>query len=80
MVFNKIDLYNKLTYDELLDDEGRREIEEQLHKNIRNQFGTDSVFISARTKENLDELRQKLTRMIKTQYNLRYPHQARMWS
>ena len=80
MVFNKIDLYKKLNYDELLDEEGRREIEEQLHKNIRNQFGADSVFISARTKENLDELRQKLTRMIKTQYHLRYPHQVRTWS
>ncbi len=80
MVFNKMDRYRKLNYDELLDEEGRREIEEQLHQNIRNQFGTDSVFISAQTKENLDELRQKLTRMIKTQYNLRYPHQVRTWS
>ncbi len=79
MVFNKMDRYKKLTYDELLDEEGRREIEEKLHQNIRNQFGDNSVFISALTKENLNQLRLKMTRMIKEQYHLRYPHQAKAW-
>ncbi len=80
MVFNKIDLYRKLNYDDLLDEEGRREIEDRLHQNIRNQFGESSVFISAHTKENLSELRERLMRLIRKQYHLRYPHQLRRWS
>ncbi len=80
MVFNKMDLYRAQNYDHLLDEEGRREVEEQLQRNIRNQFGEESVFISAQTGENLNELRDKLTRMIRKQYHLRYPHQVRRWS
>ncbi len=80
MVFNKMDLYRSLNYDDLLDEEGRREIEGRLHQNIRNQFGESSVFISAQKRENLSELRERLMRLIRKQYHLRYPHQLRRWS
>ena len=80
MVFNKMDLYRKLNYDDLLDEEGRREIEDRLHQNIRNQFGESSVFISAQKRENLSELKERLMRLIRKQYHLRYPHQLRRWS
>ncbi|MBL7791940.1 MAG: GTPase HflX [Saprospiraceae bacterium] len=79
LVFNKIDLYRKLYYDPFLDDEAKEEIEEGLRGSLKHQFGHDNVFISAITKENVDELRAKLLRMIKEQYVVRYPHQARQW-
>jgi GTP-binding protein HflX len=79
LVFNKIDLYRKLYYDPFLDEEAKEEIEEGLRGSLKHQFGHDNVFVSAITKENVEELRAKLLRMIKEQYVVRYPHQARQW-
>ncbi len=79
LAFNKIDLYRKLYYDAFLDEEAKEEIEEGLRGSLKHQFGHDNVFISAITKENIDELRAKLLRMIKEQYVVRYPYQARQW-
>ena len=79
LVFNKIDLYRERNYDDYVDEEARMEIEEGLKGNLRHTFDTDLVFISARTKENLGELRDKLQAMVKEQYLVRYPYQAKHW-
>ncbi|MCB0578052.1 MAG: GTPase HflX [Phaeodactylibacter sp.] len=79
LVFNKIDLYRERNYDDYVDEEARLEIEEGLKGNLRHTFDTDLVFISARTKENLGELRDKLQEMVKEQYLVRYPYQAKHW-
>jgi GTP-binding protein HflX len=54
-------------------------LEAELKENMSTKFHCDNLFISAKTKENLDELRQVLIRMIKEQYVIRYPHQAKQW-
>lgn len=79
LAFNKIDLYRELNYDQYVDEEARQEIEEGLKGNLRHTFDTDLVFISAKTKENLGELRDKLQEMVKKQYLVRYPYQAKHW-
>ena len=79
LVFNKIDLYRKKYYDPYIDQEAREEIEEGLSGNLRHQFDLDNVFISAMTRENIDLLREKLTAMIREQYNVRYPYQVKQW-
>lgn len=79
LVFNKIDRYRELYYDPFIDQEAKEEIEEGLRGSLKHQFDYDNVFISAMSKENIDELRQKMLRMIKEQYVVRYPHQARHW-
>jgi len=79
MIFNKIDLYRKLYFDPLLDDEGKAEVEEGLKQGLSNQFGSENVFISALKKENMDELRAKLTETVQQQYHIRYPYQAKYW-
>lgn len=80
LVFNKMDLYREKYYDDLLDEEGKREIEEGLKGSLRHMFDTENIFISAQTKENVDELRNKILEMVKEQYEIRYPYRVRQWS
>lgn len=79
LVFNKIDQFRTVNYDEFLDREDQEEIEEGLQGNLRYQFDYDNVFISAKTGEGIDMLRTKVTEWVKTQYEKRYPYQAKRW-
>ncbi|MBC7777385.1 MAG: GTPase HflX, partial [Phycisphaerae bacterium] len=78
MVFNKMDLYRERWFDDLLDDATRAEIEADLRDRMLNTYG-ESVFISARTKEGMEDFRERLTRLIKETYVVRYPHQVKSW-
>jgi len=79
MVFNKIDLYRKRYFDDLLDDEMKTQIEKELKEKLKNDFEADNIFISALNKENMSELREIVLKMVKDQYEVRYPYQARVW-
>ncbi len=79
MVYNKIDLYRERNYDLYLDEEAKEEIETGLQQRLEGQFGQESVFISALSKENVDTLREKMMEMIKKQYHYRYPYVAKQW-
>lgn len=79
MVFNKIDLYHENYYDALLDAQTKQEIQDEFEENICNKYGQNSVFISAIKKDNIDELKDKMMHLIKEQYVIRYPHQAKQW-
>jgi GTPase len=78
MVFNKMDLYRERYFDELVDTETKESIEAELIENLTNKYG-ESVIMSATSKENIEELRERLGRLIKEQYAVRYPHQAQQW-
>jgi GTP-binding protein HflX len=78
MVFNKIDMYRERYYDDLLDDTTKAEIEADMRDRMKHTYG-ESVFISAHTKEGMDEFRERLTRLIKESYVVRYPHQVKGW-
>lgn len=79
MIFNKIDLYREKYYDALLDATTKQEIQAEFEENIKNKYGQNSVFVSAVQKENIDELKDTLLHLIKEQYVIRYPHQAKKW-
>jgi GTPase len=79
MVYNKIDLYRSTYYDELLDEKTRLEIESDLKERLKHAYG-DNIFISAQSKEGLEELRQRMTRLIKQNYVVRYPYQVKGWT
>lgn len=79
MVFNKIDLYRERYYDPYLDEEAKAEIEEGLKGSLRHQFDSENIFISAKTGENISDLREKLLEMVRQQYQARYPYQAKQW-
>ncbi len=78
MVFNKIDLYRERYFDELLDTATRADLEVELQQSLMNNYG-ENVFVSAHTKENIDELRERMTRLIKETYVVRYPHRVKSW-
>jgi len=79
LVFNKIDLYRKRNYDDLLTEEGKREIEEGLLGNLRYMFDQECMFVSAATGEHIGGLRTKLQQMVHKQYMIRYPYKAKQW-
>ena len=79
MVYNKMDLYRKKEFDDLLLEEERNAIEAGLLEHLHNNFGDEGIFISAHTKENVPELRERLLKMILAQYEVRYPYIAKRW-
>ncbi len=79
MVLNKIDLYRERYFDDLVDDTTRKDLESELRERLLHAYG-ENVFISALTREGIDDLRDRLTRLIKEAYVIRYPHQVKNWS
>lgn len=79
MVFNKIDLYRERYFDDLLTSAERTELEAELRDRLLHAYG-ENVFVSARTKEGMDDFRERLTRLIKEAYVVRYPHQVKGWN
>ncbi|MCG8328154.1 MAG: GTPase HflX [Chitinophagales bacterium] len=79
LVFNKIDLYRERYYDDLLDKEAQQEVEEGLKDSLRHTFDNELVLVSAQTKENMPLFRQKLEKIVKEQYQIRYPYQVKHW-
>jgi GTP-binding protein HflX len=77
MVFNKMDLYRSRYYDELLDTDDKHEIEQSLMSRLRNTYEHENVFISALQKENIDNLREKMGAMVRSEYEIRYPYQVK---
>jgi GTP-binding protein HflX len=78
MVYNKIDRFRQITYDDLLDQETKDHLEAEKSAYLYHTFG-DLVVVSAHTKEGIDTLRERMDRMIKEAYVVRYPHQAKAW-
>lgn len=78
MVFNKIDLYRERWFDELLQEEEKKDIELELRERMLHEYG-EHVFVSAWTKEGMEEFRERLSRLIKETYVVRYPHQVKGW-
>lgn len=78
-LFNKIDLYRERYYDTYLDQDTKTEIESGLKQNLKNQFEHDNVILSAKTREQIEEVRLKVTQLVKEQYKIRYPYQIKQW-
>jgi GTP-binding protein HflX len=78
MVYNKMDMYRERYFDDLLDTTTRKELEVDLRERLREAFG-ENIFISAKSKEGIEELRERMTRLIKEAYVVRYPHQVKSW-
>jgi len=79
LVFNKIDLYRERNFDAYLDDKTRDEIMEQLKSRLDNDYDTDSIFISAKQKENVGLFRERLRVLVDEHYTKRYPYKAKYW-
>lgn len=76
LVFNKIDAYQHIPKDpdDLTPATKLNRTREELEKSWMARMGSDCVFISARTGEGMDELRQLLYERVKAIHIQRYPY------
>ena len=64
-IFNKMDLYEKQTFDEWLDEETKNEILQDMKDSWQEQTGGNALFISALERTNIDELRQTILEKVR---------------
>ncbi len=79
LVFNKIDLYRKRNFDDLVNPETRQNIENDILANLKNNYDHEVIFISALKKLYMGELRQILKTNITRLYEERYPYMVKKW-
>lgn len=75
-VFNKMDAYEKNTFDAWLGDEVKAEILNELKDRWQRETQGNCVFISAILRSNLDVLRQTVLNKVRDMYRIRYPYKA----
>ncbi len=80
IVFNKFDAYRQANFDQYLDENTKAEIIKELKDNMKNMFQHDNIFISAKEKEGVEELREVMKQMIEIQYTIRYPYRPKTWN
>ena len=76
LIFNKIDEYQKNTFDEWLDDNIKKQMMNELEEKWKNKTNNNCVFISATKKSNIDQLRKILLTQIRKMYKTRYPYKT----
>ena len=75
-IFNKMDLYEKYTFDEWLNEETKTEILNDLRERWQRETNGNAVFISATEKQNIDELRKTILNKVRELYRIRYPYKS----
>jgi GTP-binding protein HflX len=75
-IFNKMDLYEKNTFDEWLDENVKNEILDDLRERWARETNGNAVFISATEKRNIDQLRKTILEKVREMYKLRYPYKT----
>jgi len=76
LVFNKMDVYEKNTFDTWLDDNVKKEMMREFESKWKEKTNNHCVFISATQKKNIEELRKILTDKIRQIYKIRYPYKT----
>ncbi len=75
-IFNKMDLYEKNTFDEWLDAETKQQLLDDLKERWQRETNNNAVFISATEKQNIPELRNLILEKVRTMYKIRYPYKS----
>jgi GTP-binding protein HflX len=75
-VFNKLDQYEAVTFDEWLEEEVKQDILRELKSRWVEETKGNCVFISATQKTNIEELRQTLLNKVREMYRIRYPYKS----
>jgi GTPase len=75
-VFNKMDEYERNTFDEWLEPEVKQQLLDDLEERWQEKTKGNCVFISAIEKTNLPELRQTILNKVRTLYQQKYPYKA----
>jgi len=75
-IFNKIDQYEKNTFDPWLDEPVKKEIMNDLKERWERETTGGCVFISATEKINIEELRMVILNRVRALYKIRYPYRS----
>lgn len=75
-IFNKMDLYEKYTFDEWLEEDVKQQILTDLKERWEGETNGNCVFVSAIEKKNIDELRAAVLNKVKELYQIRYPYKT----
>src|SRR4026209_71008 len=75
-IFNKMDLYEKNTFDEWLEEGTKKEILNDLYERWQRETNGHAVFVSAIEKRNLEELRTIILGKVREMYRVRYPYKS----
>ncbi len=75
-IFNKIDAYEELNFDEWLGDDIKKEILNQLEERWQKATDNKAVFISAIERRNIDKLRTSVLENVRMLYKKRYPYRT----
>ena len=75
-IFNKMDLYEKRTFDEWLEEGTKKEILEDLYDRWNNETNGNAVFVAAIEKRNMDKLRETILKKVREMYRVRYPYKT----
>ena len=75
-IFNKMDMYEKNTFDEWLEEEVKKEILNELKQKWQSETQGNCVFVSATEKQNIEGLRLTILNKVREIYQIRYPYKA----
>jgi GTPase len=75
-IFNKMDLYEKQTFDEWLEEDTKKEILEDLRERWQRETNDNAVFVSAIERKNIDQLRAAIMEKVRQMYKVRYPYKT----
>jgi GTPase len=76
VIFNKMDLYEKNTFDEWLGESTKEEILNDLKERWEQQTSGNAIFISALERTNIDTLRNTILEKVRELYRIRYPYKT----
>lgn len=75
-IFNKMDLYEKNTFDPWLEDGTKQEILADLRERWERETDGNAIFISALERRNIDGLRKSILDKVRELYRIRYPYKT----
>jgi GTPase len=75
-IFNKMDQFEKNTFDEWLEDDIKKQILRELKERWEESTKGNCVFVSAIDKQNFTLLRQTILNKVRDMYQIRYPYKA----
>ncbi len=75
-IFNKMDLYEKNTFDEWLEESTKKEILNDLYERWQRETNGNAVFVAATEKRNIEALRNNILQKVREMYRVRYPYKT----
>jgi GTPase len=75
-IFNKMDQFEKITFDEWLEEEVKVQILRELKERWEESTKGNCIFVSAIDKQNFVALRQTILNKVRDMYQIRYPYKA----